>query len=146
MKLLVKKLREDAVLPKRGTDYSAGYDLSACIENDITIKPKEIVKIPTGLSVAPDRTDVALLIYPRSSLATKFGITLANCVGVVDSDYRGEIIVAMINLSERHYTIEKGERIAQLIATPILFPQIEEVEELSETARGEGGFGSTGKK
>lgn len=145
MKLSVKKLKENATLPKRGTQYSAGYDLSACIDKDITVNPGEIVKIPTGISVAADRTDVALLIYARSSLATKHGLTLANCVGVVDSDYRGEVIVAMINQSNKPYTVTNGERIAQLVVTPVLAPEIEEVKELSETERGEGGFGSTGK-
>ncbi len=145
MKLSIKKLNDRAIIPKRATSGSAGYDLSACIENPITIFPKEIVKIPTGISVAPDTDDVVLLIYVRSSLATKHGLTLANSVGVVDSDYRGEIICSLINMSEQPYTIEPDERFAQLVVTPVLYPETEVVEQLNETQRGNGGFGSTGK-
>lgn len=146
MKLLIKKLSEKATAPKRATTGSAGYDLSACIDEPLTIQPRQIVKVPTGISVAVDTDEnVALLIYARSSLATKHGITLANCVGVVDSDYRGEIMVAMINLSDTPYTITHGERIAQLVITPIHTPEVVEAFELSDTDRGSGGFGSTGK-
>ena len=145
MKLKVKKLRENAVIPSRATAGSAGCDLFACIDSDIVIKKGEIVKIPTGIAVQPDSDGVALLIYARSGLASKFGITLANCVGVVDSDYRGEIIVPLINLGNADFTVEKGSRIAQLVLTPVILPEIDEVSELSDTARGEGGFGSTGK-
>lgn len=145
MKLKVKKLRENAVIPSRATAGSAGCDLFACIDSDIVIKKGEIVKIPTGIAVQPDSDSVALLIYARSGLASKFGITLANCVGVVDSDYRGEIIVPLINLGNADFTVEKGSRIAQLVVTPVILPEIDEVSELSDTARGEGGFGSTGK-
>jgi len=146
MKLFIKKLNENAIVPKQATTGSAGYDLSACIEKSITINPNEIVKIGTGISVALEENNAVILIYARSSLATKFGITLANCVGVVDSDYRGEIIVALNNLGKAPYTIEPNERIAQMVITPIFTPEIEVVETLSETSRGEGGFGSTGKK
>ena len=145
MKLKIKKLRENAVIPKRATEGSAGCDLCACIDSDITIKKGEIVKIPTGIAVQPDTDNVALLIYARSGLASKFGITLANCVGVVDSDYRGEIIVPLINLGSEDFIIENGTRIAQLVVTPVTLPEISVVSELSDTARGEGGFGSTGK-
>lgn len=145
MKLKIKKLREDAVLPRRATEGSAGYDLSACIKESILIKPHEIVKIPTGIAAAPEDSSVVLLIYARSGLASNHGIAPANCVGVVDSDYRGEIIVPLINLSGEYYTLQPGERIAQLVVTPVLLPEIEECDVLPGTHRGAGGFGSTGK-
>lgn len=145
MKLYIKKLSETAIVPKRATNGSAGFDLSACIENPVTIEPHKIVKIPTGISVAPDTKDCVLLIYIRSSLATKHGITLANSVGVVDSDYRGEIMCSLVNLSDESYTLEPGDRFAQLVVTPVLYPETEVVGELGETERGAGGFGSTGK-
>lgn len=146
MTLKIKKLNENAIIPKRATSGSAGYDLSACLDAPLEILPHEIKKIPTGISCElVSDIDAAMLIYARSSLATKHGITLANCVGVVDSDYRGEIIVAVINQSDKPYTIEHGERIAQLVITPVLLPEVEEAQELSDTTRGAGGFGSTGK-
>lgn len=144
MKLLIKKLNKNALLPRRATAQSAGYDLSACLDKPLEIKAGETVKIPTGLSAEIHGEEkCALLIYARSSLATKFGLAPANCVGVVDSDYRGEILVAMHNHSDKTYTVSPGERVAQLVITPIYTPEIEEVAELSETVRGEGGFGST---
>lgn len=146
MKLKIKKLSDNAFLPKRATEKSAGYDLSACLSEPLTIEPHTIAKVPTGISAElVSGCDAVLLIYARSSLATKYGVTLANCVGVVDSDYRGEIIVAMINHSDKPYTISHGDRIAQLVISPVLLPDVEEVQELSDTARGQGGFGSTGK-
>lgn len=146
MTLKFKKLRENAVIPKRATSGSAGLDLCACIDSPLEIKSGEIVKIPTGLAAQYDgEEDVALLIYARSSLASKHGLTLANSVGVVDMDYRGEIIVAMINLGGESCTVSPNERIAQLVVTPILTPETEECGNLSQTERGEGGFGSTNK-
>lgn len=144
MKLLVKKLNKDAVLPSRATAESAGYDLSSC--GEVTISPHETVKIPTGIAVElVDAPDSVMLIFARSSLAVKHGIAPANCVGVIDTDYRGEIIVALTNSSNNSYTVAKGERIAQLVVTPILLPDIEEAQSLTETKRGSGGFGSTGR-
>ncbi|NLZ46342.1 MAG: dUTP diphosphatase [Clostridiales bacterium] len=144
MKLLFKKLKKNATIPTRGTLDSAGLDLSACITEPLRINPQEIVKIPTGLSVEfVGEEKVALLIYARSSLAVKYGLTLANSVGVVDLDYRGEIIIGMINLGKSSYEIQPNERIAQLVVTPILMPDIVEVSDLSDTQRGQGGFGST---
>ena len=144
MKLLIKKLNENAVIPKRQTPYSAGYDLCACGE-DTVIQVGETAKIHTGISAEVDGSkDVVLLIYARSSLASKFGIAPANCVGVVDWDYRGEIIVALHNSGKEAFTVKHGDRIAQLVITPVFTPDVEEVTELSETVRGEGGFGSTG--
>lgn len=145
MNLYIKKLRNNAIMPQRATSGSAGYDLSACLDKPLTINKGEIVKVPTGISIAPDNDDVVVLIYARSSLATKFGIAPANCVGVVDSDYRGEIMVALLNSGSEPYTISPAERIAQMVITPVYLPQIIETQTLDETDRGEGGFGSTGK-
>lgn len=143
--LKIKKLNENAVIPKQATKGSAGMDLSACLEKDIIIKPGEISVIPTGISVAPDTDECALLIYARSGLASKYGIAPANCVGVVDSDYRGEIKVALINHGKENFTVTNAMRIAQLIMTPVLIPEIKIVSKLDETKRNTGGFGSTGK-
>lgn len=146
MKLLIKKLNENAFVPKRQTEYSAGYDLCACLDGPITIKAGTTEKIHTGISAEVEGTkDVVLLIYARSSLASKNGIAPANCVGVVDWDYRGEIIVALHNSSTTDYTINHGDRIAQLVIAPTFTPDVEEVSELTDTQRGQGGFGSTGK-
>ena len=144
MKLLIKKLSENAVVPQRQTEFSAGYDL--CSAEDIIAKKGETVKIHTGISteIEGDK-NVVLLIYARSSMATKFGLAPANCVGVVDWDYRGEIIVALHNSGKEDYEIKCGDRIAQLVVTPVFTPEVEEVTELSDTTRGAGGFGSTGR-
>lgn len=141
----IKLLREGAVVPKRATEGSAGYDLYACLENDVTIAPREIKIIPTGISVMAEK-DTAVMIYARSGLSTKYGISLANGVGVVDSDYRGEVGVALINNGNKDFTVENGMRIAQMVITPILTPDLIVSDELSETERGEGGFGSTKMK
>jgi len=140
----VKKLREDAILPTRGSVYSAGYDLYAAIDEPITIAPHTTEKIGTGLAFAlPEETFAA--IFARSGLATKEGLRPANCVGVCDSDYRGEYIVALHNDSEEARTVEPQERIAQMILMATNPMNFIEVDELSETDRGEGGFGSTGQ-
>lgn len=141
--LKIKKLKDGAVVPKRATEESAGLDLSALLENPVTINPHEIVKIPTGIAIELEK-GYAGLIYPRSGLSTKHGISLANCVGVVDSDYRGEVLVAVINHSETPFTINTGERIAQLVISPVILPEIEVTNNLNDTERGVGGFGSTG--
>ncbi len=146
MELRIKKLRENATLPTRGTKGSAGADLYACIEESVTINPGDLKLIPTGVAIAlPDNSAVAYL-YARSGLGVKHGICLANGVGVVDSDYRGEIMVGLCNVSGEPYTIEPNERIAQMVISPVIIPELVEVEKLDETDRGEGGFGSTGKK
>ena len=144
MKLTFKKLDERAVIPSRATAGSAGMDLCACLDEPVTLAPGEIRLIPTGLTAQTDETDVALLIYPRSGLSTRYGVSLANCVGVVDSDYRGEWSVPLINHGKEPFTVEHGMRIAQLGPTRVLFPEVEVAEELTETDRGEGGFGSSG--
>lgn len=142
--LKLKRLREDAVLPERKTAGSAGYDLCACIAKAFTIEPGELVMLPTGLA-AEIPLGCAGMIFTRSGLGVKHGIAVSNGVGVIDSDYRGEIHVGLRNSSRVPYTIQPGERIAQLIVMPVCLPRVEEVEELTETIRGTGGFGSTGQ-
>ena len=143
-KVAVKKLREGAILPTFGSPEAAGADLYACLEQDVTIAPGETAFVPTGLAMELPR-GYAGLIYARSGLACKRGLAPANKVGVVDSDYRGEFIVALHNHGTEPQTISTGERIAQLVVTPVLIPEYIEVETLSETSRGAGGFGSTGR-
>lgn len=143
--LKVKKLRPDAKLPKRATDGSAGMDLYACIDKETKILPHERALIPTGIAVALESPYYAAFIYARSGLAIKNGIAPANCVGVVDSDYRGEVCVGLLNSSETPFTIKPFERIAQMVIAPVELPEIKEVASLDETERGAGGFGSTGK-
>lgn len=144
MTLKIKRLRDSAVIPQRATDGSAGYDLCACTSENITIAPGETKLIPTGIALQLPEGTVGL-VFGRSGLGIKHGIVPANAVGVIDSDYRGEVSVGLINHSKETYTIGSGERIAQLVITPVLTPDIEEAGELSQTGRGEGGFGSTGK-
>ncbi len=146
MKLLIKKLDENAVVPQRQTEFSAGYDLSACCAEPLTVKAGQTVKVHTGVSMQIDGdTNTVGLIYARSGIAAKFGIAPANCVGVIDWDYRGELIVALHNSSENDFVINHGDRIAQLVLAPVFTPEVELVSELSDTARGAGGFGSTNK-
>ncbi len=144
MKITFKKLDPKAVIPSRATPGSAGMDVCACLDGPVTLAPGEIKMIPTGLVAACDETDVALLIYPRSGLSAKHGISLANCVGVVDSDYRGAWYIPLINNGSSDFTVGNGMRIAQLIPTRILMPEIEVSDDLPETERGSGGFGSSG--
>ena len=140
----IKRLNEMAIIPTRGSKEAAGYDLYAAIPESIRINPHETVKVGTGLAFElPKGTFGA--IFPRSGYATKFGLSPANCVGVCDSDYRGEYIVAIHNDSDFIQAINPGERIAQLILMPYIPMIFKEVEELSDTKRGAGGFGSTGK-
>ena len=146
MILKIKKLNENAVIPKAATMGSAGMDLYACLDADVTLKPNERVLIPTGIAIALESNAYVAYIYSRSGLAIKNGITLSNCVGVVDSDYRGEVKVGLINLSDKDYTVVNGERIAQMVIAPVIIPEVSEVEELDETERNAGGFGSTGKR
>lgn len=141
----VKKLDERAVLPAYGSEYAAGADLYAVSDGAITFLPGETKFVHTGLAMEIP-VGYAGLVYARSGLATKRGLAPANKVGVIDADYRGEIMVALHNHSDKEQTIESGERIAQLVVTPFLKAEYTEAESLSDTARGEGGFGSTGKK
>lgn len=140
-----KRLNSMATIPTRGSEKAAGYDLYAAISEPISIKPHETAKVGTGLSFElPDETFGA--IFARSGLATKKGLRPANCVGVCDSDYRGEYIVPLHNDTDEIMEIEPGERIAQLILMPYIPMIFEEVDKLSNTARGDGNFGSTGTK
>ena len=140
----VKKLRDGAQLPTYGTEFSAGADLYACLEEPVTILPGETKKIPTGIAMELP-VGTAGLIYTRSSLGTKRGLAPANKVGVIDSDYRGEFLIFLHNHGAEPQTITHGERVAQLLVTPVFTPGFVEADTLSDTARGTGGFGSTGK-
>ena len=144
-KIAVKKLDERAVVPTYGSEFSAGADLYALIEESVSFAPNETKLIPTGLAMEIP-VGYAGLIYARSGLALKRGLAPANKVGVIDSDYRGEVMVALHNHSDKMQTIEPQERIAQLVVTPFLKAEFMESETLGETLRGEGGFGSTGRK
>lgn len=144
--LKIKKVRENAKLPTRATEGSAGLDLYACIEEPITLNKGDKAVIPTGIAIGLGDPHYAAFIHSRSGLAIKHGIGLLNSVGVIDSDYRGEVCVGVIKQTEESYTIQPFERIAQMVIKPVELPEIIEVEELDETDRGAGGFGSTGKK
>lgn len=144
MEIKVKKLCENAILPRVATEFSAGADLFACTENDVEIKAGETVLVHTGLAMEIP-VGYAGMIFARSGLATKRGLAPANKVGVVDADYRGEIMVALHNHSNETQTISHGERIAQLVVMPFLAASFVEAESLEDTVRGTGGFGSTGK-
>ena len=144
MDILVKKLRPDAVLPTAGSRYAAGYDLRACLDAPVVIPPHATAMIGTGLSIAvPEGWFGA--VFARSGLASKQGLRPANCVGVCDSDYRGEYIVALHNDSGEARIVSPGDRIAQLVLLPCAAATFTEAETLPETERGAGGFGSTGK-
>ena len=140
----VKKLKSNAILPTYGSAEAAGADLYACLDESVTVMPGATAFIPTGLAMELPK-GCAGLIYARSGLACKRGLAPANKVGVIDSDYRGEFIVAIHNHGQEPQVVSHGERIAQLIITPVLTPAYEETAELSHTGRGAGGFGSTGK-
>ncbi len=146
MELKIKKLKENARIPQRATNGSAGMDLYACIDSSVTLAPGQLAIIPTGIAIElPDNTCAAFL-YARSGLGVKHGICLSNGVGVIDSDYRGEVCAGLCNVSDKPYVIEPFERVAQMVIAPVLTPDIVETDELSDTARGEGGFGSSGRK
>ena len=141
----VKKLRENARIPFRATPGSAGMDLYACIDEPITLKSGDKAVIPTGIAIELPCAELGAFIFARSGLAIKHGIGLLNSVGVIDSDYRGEICVGVINQLKEEYTIMPDERIAQLVIMPVSLIQPVEADSLDETERGAGGFGSTGK-
>ncbi|MGM9552103.1 MAG: dUTP diphosphatase [Clostridia bacterium] len=140
----IKKLNPNAIIPTYGSEYAAGCDLYACLSEPVTILPHETVLIKTGIALEVP-VGYAGLIYARSGLASKRNLAPANKVGVVDSDYRGEVMVALHNHGTTVQTVEHGERIAQMVIAPFLTANFVEVNELSDTVRGEGGFGSTGK-
>ena len=141
----VRRLRESAKLPFRATEGSAGMDLYACIDSPVTLGAGEKAVIPTGIAIELPSAELAAFVFARSGLAIKHGIGLLNGVGVIDSDYRGEICVGVINQLAEPYTIAPDERIAQLVIMPVSLITPVEAQSLNDTARGEGGFGSTGK-
>ena len=145
MELKIKLLSPNATLPRYATAGAAAMDLTACIDEPITIAPRQLVSIPTGIAIALPGADYVALIFARSGLGVKHGISLSNGVGVIDSDYRGEIRVGLTNLSDREYPVQPGDRIAQLAVMPVTQAAVVQVDELDETDRGAGGFGSTGK-
>ena len=160
-----KKLKPNATVPTQGSEYAAGYDLYACIGDPVTIQPHETVKISTGIAITPPKVNCTIpwsnqtntqkiispnintfgAVFARSGLATKKGLRPANCVGVCDMDYTGEYIVVLHNDSNIPQTVEPNERIAQVVFIPYISDKWEEVDELEETKRGNGGFGSSGK-
>jgi len=145
IKKVSDKIGYSIPFPRYATAGSAGLDLPACLDEPLVVPPGARVKIHTGIAIEIPGRHIVGLIFPRSGLAAKHGISLANAVGVIDSDYKGEIIVAIQNQSDMEYTITPGERIAQLVFLPVYEAVLEPVEELEETGRGAGGFGSTGK-
>tara|TARA_B100002051_G_scaffold181014_1_gene171397 strand:+ start:684 stop:1124 length:441 start_codon:yes stop_codon:yes gene_type:complete len=144
-KILIKPFSKKVLIPKYETSGSSGMDISAFIEKNIEINPGEKALIPTGFSVSIPK-GFEIQIRPRSGLAAKKGISVLNTPGTIDADYRGEIKVILINLGKEKFIVENGLRIAQMIVSPVIQAELEEVNELSETVRGTGGFGSTGTK
>ena len=144
--LKIKKVQENSVIPKRATEGSAGLDLCACIDAPLTLSSGDTALIPTGLAIELPSSQYGAFVFARSGLSIKHGIGLLNAVGVIDSDYRGEIKVGVINQIKEPYTIEPGERIAQLVIMPVATLPVEEAQTLGESERGAGGFGSTGTK
>ncbi len=143
-KVLIKKLNSNVELPNYKTDGSSGLDLMAFVENPITLSPKDSILVPTGISIAiPENLEIQ--IRPRSGLAAKYNISVLNTPGTIDSDYRGEIKVILFNHGKKEFKINNKDRIAQMVLTPVIKAEFEEVDELPKTVRGEGGFGSTGK-
>lgn len=143
--LKIKKVRENAIIPKRATSGSAGIDLYACIDKSVTINSGDLIMIPTGIAIELPNENTAAFVFARSGLGIKHGICPSNAVGVIDSDYRGEICVGLTNHGNTPFVIEPQTRIAQLILMPVLPLPIEEADDLSDTERGDKGFGSTGK-
>ena len=145
VKVQIKKLDPSVKLPAYKTDGASGMDLMAFIKESITVKPKTSELIPTGLSVAFSK-NYEIQIRPRSGLAAKNNVSVLNTPGTIDSDYRGELKVIIFNHGDENFIIENGDRIAQMVLTPVLKIELQETKTLAETIRGEGGFGSTGKK
>ena len=148
------KLKIRPVSPRIGTDIpfpfyasagAAAMDLCACVDEAVTIAPQQIVSLPTGIAIALPSAEYVALVFARSGLGIKHGVALANGVGVIDSDYRGEIRVGLVNQSQTPYTVKPGDRIAQLAVMPVVQAELEITDTLDETQRGAGGFGSTGK-
>ena len=145
IKAISPRIGGDIPRPARATEGSAGIDLAACVDGPVTIAPRALVRIPTGVAVALPSPDYVALVFARSGLGIRHGISLSNGVGVIDSDYRGEIQVGLTNLSDTPYTIQPGDRIAQLVVVPVALPELVWTQDLEDTGRGAGGFGSTGR-
>jgi len=146
VKILDKRLGNEIPLPHYGTEGSAGLDLRACLEDTLVLEPGETKLIPTGMSIYIEDNGLAAMILPRSGLGHKHGIVLGNLVGLIDSDYQGELMVSCWNRGNTPFTMEVGERIAQLVIVPVVQAEFNLVDEFEATDRGEGGFGSTGTK
>lgn len=145
LKILNPKLKKDYSLPQYATHASAGLDLRACVDNAITLEPGDTTLVPTGLAIHIGDPHMAATILPRSGLGHKHGIVLGNLVGLIDADYQGELMVSCWNRGKQSFTIEPGERIAQLVFLPIIRVNFEEVETFESSERGVGGFGHTGR-
>ena len=145
IKAVSPKVGGEIPLPYYASAGAAAMDLHACVDGPVEVAPRALVSIPTGVAIALPSADYVALVFARSGLGIKHGVALSNGVGVIDSDYRGEIRVGLTNLSDVPYTVQPGDRIAQLMVTPVVRPALVQVEELDETRRGTGGFGSTGK-
>ena len=146
VKLLDKRLGKEIPLPEYATSASAGLDLRACIESTMTVSPGETVLIPTGLSIFLENPDVAAMLLPRSGLGHKHGIVLGNLVGLIDADYQGPLMVSLWNRGDQAFTVEVGDRIAQMVIVPVIQCEFDIVDEFEKTERGEGGFGHSGMK
>lgn len=146
VKILDKRLGTDIPMPHYGTDGSAGLDLRACLEDTLVLQPGETKLIPTGMSIYIEDTGLAAMVLPRSGLGHKHGIVLGNLVGLIDSDYQGELMVSCWNRGDSAFTMEVGERIAQLVIVPVVQAEFDLVSDFEASDRGEGGFGSTGTK
>lgn len=144
MKLNVKRLTPTARLPFRATDCSAGADVFADLPEPVTLLPGARRAVPTGIAVAPEAPGFGIFAFARSGLACRHGLMPANGVGVIDADYRGEVVIWLVNLGDEPYTIQPGERIAQLVVLPVEYCEIVDAQTLPDTRRGSGGFGSTG--
>ena len=145
IKPLSPKIGAEIPFPFYASEGAAAMDLCACVDAPVEIAPRALVRIPTGIAIALPSADYVALVFARSGLGVKHGVALSNGVGVIDSDYRGEIQVGLTNLSDVPYTVQPGDRIAQLAVMPVVRPVLERAEELDETGRGAGGFGSTGR-
>ena len=145
IKYLSPKIGTDIPAPFYATEGAAAMDLCACVDGEVTVAPRALVSIPTGIAIALPSAEYVALVFARSGLGIKHGVCLSNCVGVIDSDYRGEIRVGLTNLSDTPYTISPGDRIAQLAVVPVVQARLTVCDELPESGRGAGGFGSTGR-
>lgn len=146
LKILDPRVNQSIALPTYTTPGSAGLDLRVCLDEAIQIKPQETVLLPTGLAIYIADPNLAAVILPRSGLGHKHGIVLGNLVGLIDSDYQGELKISCWNRSEEHFTVNPGDRIAQLVFIPVVQAVFQVVEQFSESSRGEGGFGSSGRE